>query len=575
MVDKSNVTDRRRRPRGLFLASFAIESVAVLVSIFLAIISVGHIAQTDWSQTFLYNGDSLALPLIERSIQNGEPFRWVFSSQNYLFPEGPIFFLSSIFTHAAREAMYINGCLNVVALYALMRAIAHNLSHRSRHRFVEVTIAIAATTLMVIFILLEPTAAVNGKGIATLFLFSTYYDGVILSALAVIALTLWVTRAFGPVRWGRNRIQIYGAAVIAITTLTAFSDPLYLLQLVVPLAGAGIILIFLNRVSWSGFFVLAVPTLVGTLFAIALRAAFSKSFASGIGSYVSFGRIPASLHLLFETLRQLAHSRQGVLSIVLLGGILIVTFALFVFALYAQARPRLAAAISTSEIFMVSFVTVSTVSLICGMVITGSTTTRYLEPIYVFPLLVVVSLGVYILRRLLIGVERVELRRSLSRFAVVVAAVGSAFFIVVGIINIAPVAKSASGSGYTGAACFDRFIGKSTANGVGSYWTVRTLALYGDSKGAVLQADDNFGELQVFPWINNMGTYEGKTFSYVVTDASNQISPSGLTVLGKPRQVVSCPGYLIYDYRGTPGEKILNSKIDASLDRVLARLATQ
>jgi hypothetical protein len=561
----------RKSSRKSFVSWLLIEAFAVVVAAALGLIALGHVAETNWAGTFLYNADSLALPLMKESILRGEPFHWIFSSQNYLFPEAPIYFLSALFAKSARVAMYINGCLNIVILYALFRSIARQLAHRSRHRFVEITIAIAATFAFVVFVLLEPAAEVNGRGIATLFLFSTYYDGVILSGLAVIALSLWLTRAFGPVEWGRHRVMTYGVAVVVLTSLTAFSDPLYLLQLVAPLAAAALVLVFLGRLTWRGFWILAVPTTLGTIVAVALRAAFSNTFASSIGGYISFPHIPDSLHVLFSTAREMLHTGTGALAIILLGGLLLVTACVFVFATYAQARPRLAAQIATSEVFIVTFVSASTISLITGMVITGSTTTRYLEPIYVFPILTLVTLGVFILRRLLVGVKRAALRRSLSRFAIAVAAVGTVLFMIVGAVNVAPVATSASGKGYTGEKCFDSFVGTSKINGVGSYWSVRPLALYGDSRGAILQADDAHGNLEAFAWINNLGAYVGKKFSFVITDSSNQIGPSGIQNLGRPSQVVSCPGYLIYDYSGTHGQSVLNKEISASVRTELDR----
>jgi hypothetical protein len=555
------------------LLRLAVEAVGVIVAAFLGLIAVGHIAQTDWIATFLYNGDSLALPLLQQSIERGEPLDFVFSSQNYLFPEAPLYLLGAIFTSSARVAMFINGCINVVALYLLLRAVAHNLAHRSRHQLVEVLIAFVGTLLLVVFVLLEPTAAVNEKGIATLFLFSTYYDGVILSGLAVIALTLWLTRAFGPLSWDRRRVRIYAVLIIVITALTAFSDPLYLLQVVAPLAVAVLLLVLLKRLTWRQFVTLAVPNAIGLVIALILRLVFLRSFESSVGAYLFLGHVAAPIHLLLETARDQLSTPEGVVTAILLGGTLLLSLGLFVFALGARSRPERAALISTSEVFIASFASLSLVSLIAGMIITGSTTTRYLEPIYVFPLLTVVSVGIYALRRLLIGVQRADLRRSLSRFALGVACIASALIVVVGAVNVAPVAAAASGTGYTGAVCFDRFIGNSHANGVGSYWTVRDLELYGTGKGEVLQADNANGPIEVFAWINNLGSYIGKDFSYVVTDSSGQLTPSSLKSLGRPRKVVNCGAYTIFDYRGTPGAALLTAAIHKSLSLELARSA--
>ena len=553
------------RWRGRF-ASWGIESAPIVIVAFLAIISIGHIVQTDWASTFFYHGDSLSLPLIEQSIQKGQAFHWVFTSQNFLFPEAPIFALSTLFTDSARVAMLINACLNVVLLYALLRVIGHLLAHRSRHRFVEISIALGATLLYVVFVLLEQTAAVNGAGIASLFLFSTYYYGVIIVGLATIALTLWVTRAFGPAEWGRNRAAIFCVVVVALAALTTFSDPLFVFQVAAPLVACELLLLFCNRLSWRGLWVLVSPIAVGVAIGMGLRAAFPGLFASDVSQYLSLSNIPDSTRLHITTMKQLLSSGQGSLKILLLGFVLVVNFGILIYALYAQSRPRLARNVTTSELFIVAFVSASSISLIVGQVLTGSTTTRYLEPLFVFPLLTVVSVGVYVLRRLLVEVKQAELRRNLSRFLLTVAAAASALFVIVGIFNLAPLARAASGVGYTADQCLEKFVGNSKLNGVGSFWSVRPLEVYGTQKGVLLQIQD---PLQVYAWMVNLAAYEDKTFSYLVVDSSEQVTATSLDLLGTPNKVVSCPGYQIYDYQNTPGEKILTDKVAASLAALL------
>jgi hypothetical protein len=544
----------------------AFELWPFVVVVFGGLIAIGKLAQSEWEGTFLYNGDSLVLPLVEDSILRGEALHWVFSSQNFLFPEGLFFFLSTLFTDSPRVALYVNAVLNLVALYAVLRVIAHQLAHHSRHRFVEITIALGATVLYLVFVLLEPTASVNRSGTATTYLMTTYYYGVIITGLVVISLTLWVTRSFAAPVWERRRARGYIVVVTVLTTLVVFSDPLYVAQVIAPFLVGLLVLIWARRLSWRNAVVLVIPAVVGTAIAFVLREVFRDLFASDLATYVQPDQFRVALRVLYESLLEMSGSAQGSLKLIIISGVMLLTFSIMAFAIYSRFDAKAARSISTVEFFIVTFVSVSSVSLIVGHLITGAITTRYLTPLYVFPLLTVVFVGVYVLRRLLVEVENAELRRNLSRFSLGVAAAASVLVVVLGVINLPAVVRSASGEDYTTADCFDDFVGDSEINGVGSFWTVRQLDLYGSGKGDILQAD---GELTVYDWMNNLGAYEDKVFSFVITDESGQLPREAVDVLGEPAQVITCSGYEIYDFQDTPGEDILTDRIADSADELL------
>lgn len=545
------------------LRRIALEASPVVVVVFAAIVAVGHIVNSTWGDVFLYSADSIVLPLVEESLRRGEPFEWVFSSQNFLFPEGLLYFLSTAFTDSPRVALITNAVLNVVCLYVLFRLIAHQLAHHSRHRFVEISISIAATLLLVIYVLLEPGEDINRGGIATLFLFTTYYYGVVLAGLLTILLVLWTTRVFSPQPWARRRLRVYRVASIALVAVCAFSNPLYLVQVVAPLALAAVVLVLLSRMSRQQLVTLAVPVVIGAALSVVLRVVFRSMFASSPQSYLSFDDIPASVQNLGESVAGMLATPEGSLKLLLISATLVLSWAVFAFSLIARTRPGLAARISTDEVFVVAFVTASSVSLVLGQIVTGAVTTRYFAPLVIFPLVSVISVGVYLLRRLLVEVKGADLRKNLSQFLVFVSVAASAVIVTLGALSVPAVARAADGVGYTGADCFNAFVGNRDINGVGSFWAVRPLDLYGDTSGVVLQADE---DLDLYAWMNNVGSYEDKTFSYAVTDSTGQLPASSLRRLGDPSRVVSCSGFDIYDYEGTPGEALLTESIARSLD---------
>jgi hypothetical protein len=546
----------------------AIEVAGYLVAACIGLVAVGYLARSNWASVFLYNGDSITLPLMQQSLLRGEPFHWVFSSQNFAFPEAPLYFLSAVFSQSYRVTLFINGCANVVVLYALLRWIVRTLAQGARRVLIEAVIALTATAVFLLCVLATPTAKVDDGGIAPLFLFSTYYDGVILSGLAVIALALWVTRSFGRDRLEPSSRWAYGICVALIVGLTLFSDLLFGFQVLAPLGLALIVLVFLGRISWTTIFRLALPVACGGVLALGLRAIFHSTFKSNLGTYLSIPQIPRSVLLLAHLLLTSVGSMGGLVTVVVPVALVLLSLALMVFALYSQARPRLAARISTANVFLVCFVLLSAVSLGLGMVFTGTVTTRYLVPIFVFPLLLVVAGGVVVVHRF----ERLsplgKARRRLRDAAITLLAVAVIAVLIGAGTAIPAVALAASGRGYVGAKCFDDFVGSSRANGVGSYWSVRPLELYGTSKGEILQADNS---LSVFAWITNVGSYEGRTFSYVVTDNTGRLDSTSLGILGRPRSVTDCGSYTIFDYRGTHGETILTDRIAASVRALLAR----
>ena len=559
-----------RAPRRIFgrsISAWLYEVWALVVTVFASLIAIGHIAKSDWETTFLYNADSIVLPMVEKSIAQGEAFHWVFSSQSFFFPEGLFFAISTAFTDSPQVALYTNACLNIVVLYVLLRVIARQLAHGSRHQFLEITIALAATILFVVYVLLEPTASVNRSGTATLFLLTTYYYGVIVVGLVAITLVLWVTRSFSAGSWGRRRVKIYAVVVGLITAATVFSDPLYFAQVLAPMAVCLFILAASKRVTWKRVWVLLLPGLLGTVLGFGFRVVFADLFASNLASYFSIENIPTSITVLRESFVEMTSTSSGSLKLLLIGSVLLITFSVMTYAIVGCFRPAIASRVSTVEFFVIGFVSVSTVSLFLGHVLTGAITTRYLIPIYVFPLLTIVYVGVYLLRRLLVEVENTTLRRDLSRFSVGIAIAASIVIVVVDSLNLPAVVRSASGANYQSTRCFDDFVGNSQRNGVGSFWSVRTLEVYGDARGEVLQVQP---DLTVYPWMNNLAPYEDTDFSYVVSDSSGQVPPESLIALGEPAEVIDCVSYTIYDYEGTPGEAILNRVVGESADKLLS-----
>jgi hypothetical protein len=544
------------------IASILGEIIPVLVIIGAVLVALASISTNGWTDVLLYNGDSLVLPLLERSIQLGEPLDWVFSSQLFLFPEGLLYAVSSIFSDSIRVVLTINAVVNVLVIYVLLRWIARLINLNSRSRLVELIASAGATLVLVVLIVLEQNGPVVNSGLATPMLTTTFYVGVIMAGLFVIAMTLWLTRTFTAVPWERRRLVIYGVAVVVVAGLATFCNPLYILQVTVPLGMAVLFLVMAHRLSWRHFAFLALANAVPLAAGMLARQIFSFLSPTVLSNYVQIDNIPVAVRLYRNSVVELLSNGSGTAKLLVIVALAVTSFIVFAISLHSLARPALGARITTERMFFSAFVVVSVITLILGTVLSGSTVLRYTAPTLIFPLLTVVSLAVAGLPRLLSPspAGRGTLARRVT--AALVVAVGSASLIA-GAASVPTVAHMDSGVDWATEDCFDSWIGDATVNGVGSYWTTRTLQIYGRESGDLLQVDFN---LAPFAWMINLDAYTDKTFSYVVVDATHLLSAEALTPLGTPADVVECGNaYTIYDYRGTPGEQILTDRVATQL----------
>lgn len=558
------------RPR-LFriLRHWGVEVLAVVVVIFGGFTAVGHIASTAWWFVFLYQGDSIVLPLVEQSIHRGEDFQWVFSSQLFIFPEGLFYAVSSIPSDDPHVVLTINAILNIVVLYALLRLNAHFLARHSRHRFLEICVSLMATGVFGVYVLLEPDAAINTTGIATLFLLTTYYYGAILVGLATTAAIFWVTDTFGAHLWVGRRVAVFSVLVGGMVTLATISNALVIFQVVAPIFLAVLVVYFAGRIPARIFLVLSAVVLGSGVLGFLLRHLFARFLQRDVGDYLALSQVPDTILLFASTFRQLLETGEGTLKLLLSSGLVLVSLVVLVLAIFWQARPRWAGRITTAEFFIAAFVSISSISLVTGAAITGQLTTRYLLPAFIFPLLMALAIGISIVRRMLLSIERAELRRNLARFSSGVVVLATVLVLGYGGASIPKVVAMDRGEGFTLATCLDDYLGNSAANGVTSFGLSRPIALYGSQKGALLQVDK---KLQIFEWMNNLASYHNKDFSYVILSNDGVVTRKSIAQLGTPKAELTCPaGYTIVDYKGTPGERLLTDLIQTKLDAILTK----
>jgi hypothetical protein len=365
-------------------------------------IKLDAVDNSGWRAIFLANGDSLTLPLILQSIERGEPFHWVFSSQTFFFPDFPLYALCAFVTGSVQQALVLNAVLNVALLYGGFRWVARNFGAiRGRGRI----IALAATLLFLAAALSETDVKVIAPGtveparIATEFLMTTYYAGVVLVALGMLGLVFWVAEQFSGRSPSRRRVTVYAIVVIVVGAATTYSNQLYLLWFVAPLGTVLVALLVWRRVTLRVLLIVLAPQMValgiGTLF----RYLFSQFIAANYEQYISRYSSADAAAMMLGVLRDWMGSPGGILRLVLVIGPLVYAVVRLIPNILRR-RPLTASmstasmfteSMSTAALFVELYVIVSTVSLVVGIIVTGQSVTRYLIPLFIFPALILLT----------------------------------------------------------------------------------------------------------------------------------------------------------------------------------------
>ena len=531
-----------------------IESVPLIILIFAIVIEVGHLAHSDWLNTFLYNSDSLTLPLIRQSIAHKEPFLWIFSSQLFLFPEGVFYFISSVLTTSIRSSLVFNVFLNVLVLYVLIRGITKvtNLGNK----ILQILFSLFCCLLLIFDMLLEKHALVNQSSIATLFILTAYYYGVTLSGLALLWISLVQLKQKTKILVKSSLITLLIGNLIGL--FATFSDPLFLVEIIAPFILVILLILLLNNIKLRQairLFILAVP---GSLIGYVLRIPFKDFVGQSLNSHVSITEIPYTLTVLHGSLHTMLHSKSGLLELISCFGVLLLVLIFFILLIHRNAKKP--GTYPASLILITAFALAVTSVCIIFTVVTGSKVTRYLLPIFIFPLVGLMPiLDLQIIKKL---------QKQIVNIGIIIAIV----VITVGIFSIPKAIDLLSTSNFNTSTCLENALNNQPANGIAQYWTSRALDVYGKSDERVLQVNNNF---MLYPWLANLGAYENKQFTFIVIDNSANnttwnISPSNLAHIGQPYRQVTCRNVQIYIYKpGSTGYKTLNADIQKSYSQLL------
>jgi hypothetical protein len=566
-------------------ARLATEASGLLIAAAFAMVALGHALAGAKRSLLLDDGDSVLLPLIVRSAHEGLPVEWGMSPVLFVFPELPLYALSAAVTTTVSAALLLNGVLNVVLLYLLLRFVAARVvrpsdpeHHRSSvSRAAPVTAALVGVAVFTALCLVETRPGGNTGEIASLYLTTTYYAGTVMATVAATGLVVLIvspsTLVAGADATTPGR-RMHGAALtlVLLSALATLSNPLYVLWVTAPAALAAVVVAVVRRrfrrPSWA-----VGALVVGSGVGYAARMPLSRFLIADRSEYFRWD--PSLSTRFFEgVLRDLVATPGGVGELVV--GVLMILLAIAVVVARLR-RDR------DDDVAVVALMAVTTVAVVpVALIVTGSISTRYALPMLFAPLVVLVA----VVASRLDGVRderaadgprqgsgaRVEPAARRRRTDRVAGVIGVAVLVATGALAVpssATVITAGRALGDPAARCLtDWARGKGVA-GAAQFWLGRGLQAYGGADVHLLQVRS---DLTVYPWLTNLAAYRGARVGYVLVPTGE--IPGGhvegwgdsVNELGRPRQIVACDGFDIVDFRGTPGEKRLTDVVVGSAE---------
>lgn len=534
----------RAAPAGRWVA-VGREALGALVALAMSVIALRHVIATPRVALLWYDGDSVLLPLVRRSLDAGQPFEWAMSPALFFFPELPVYLLCSVVTATPQQALALNGLLVMLAVYALLRAAANELMPAAG-RSARIAVSGLALAFVTALVLTESTATATSLELASLLLTTTYYYGAVLAMLGTAVLVLRAVRT----GWASVPVLVTLGLVAALTTA---SNPLYVPWSAGPVIVTLVLLALARRVPWRPSLLLGSVLVAGSVLGYLVRIPLRPFVSLDPATYVHPSQAVDTLAFFAQLTDDRAASAAGDAGLLLL----------FVGLLLAAGGTVWAWRVRTSRTVLVATVLplVTVVAVSVGVVVAGSETPRYLEPIVTAPLLAFVAVAE--LTRTAVRATRVH---RPSRAVRTVLAIGAAAVLVAGFAAVPGTVRTVTEARYTAARCLDRWAAGRDVTGVGQFWTVRPLATYAAPNVELLQVRDTF---DTYPWLVDLGAYRGARPTFVLIGSGDVWTRAVEDSLGSPASITHCTGFDVYDYAGTTGATVLRDRVVQSAEQTL------
>ena len=505
------------------------------------VVAIAVLLTTPRGGMILYNGDSVLLELIRRSLAAGGPQDWSMSPVLFLFPELPSYLALHSVLPTTQATVIVTAFLTLIGFYLLLRSIAGQLSSDRRH---APLVSLAAFAVVVLCLLTEHTDNRESFELVSLLLIPTYYYGVVLAGFGSISLTLVIIRRLNG-RAPRAWPAVVALGIIALVTTA--SDPVFVIWVAAPLLTALVVGALVRWTPWRALVLTGVPVLLGVTAGFTLRIPFARYFSPSTSFFHPGEQLHAAFYYPKRIANMIVDRGLGLVEVGILFSLIAVAVLVFLMVRRVPERPE--------RMLLVLLGLVAPILSYAVPVAAGTYASRYLQPVYLAPLLSVMVVVCLVLDRHPVtrapAAIRAPSRGVLAVItAVVVVALGAS------LVSIVPVLRGDDSR----PACLASWIDGRNLTGAGQFWETRDLLAYGDPSIRLVQVVPT---LTLFPWLVNIAPAYDARVTYVVSEKRSWLKQVA-DQIGRPASVTVCPGYSIADYAGTPGEKLLTDAVNQS-----------
>jgi hypothetical protein len=513
-----------------------LNKIALLLSTALLGIEIYfHINSHQWANLFYLNGDSITLPILFKSLIEKEHFSWVFSSQIFIFPEIPIYALSYIFANNHAEALTVNAYINILFLLFIIKILINEIYWMKLYSTEVVSVT---SLILILFFILEINPHINGKSVASLMLFGTYYFGVILVSLIQIVLAYFIiNKKYKNDIWILNLSAFLGAICYA-------SNPLYLLQFLAPFCIVVTLMTYRGHLERVKYFNIILFTLASLIIGFLIRIILSDYWKASVSDYISFSKFIDAWR---ETIKiiSLIKSDNNYLFLWIFWLISWTCTGLEFFKI-CNKSVNADCKKNSDDFLLLGFLFFSPLITIAGVLATGNYLSRYYLPLPVYSA---------------IGLSYLLIKKMYSVGSNKIILIICVFFIPI-ILFMNKKSDTTRPDLYSDLKCLERIKTLERVHLVGSFWTTRYLDLYRTSEFRSFQVLSNFSP---FNWLNNRYNFNDYAIGGVIVDnAINaaHINVKDVDVLGVPSRISSCENFKVYIFdNGTSGYLELNRKL--------------
>lgn len=477
-----------------------------------AIVVVAQVAASARSELLFRDGDSLIVPLLARSLLEGDQLDWALSSVLFL-PETAVFALLRLVLPWGVEALLlVNATLNLIALYGGFRLVAG----RRREGTAPVVWSLLALGMFGALAMTDASASRNALELASLLLTTSYYSATVIAVVVTVGLARRITD-----RPESSRAVGLFIALALVAVISTLSNPLYAAWATVPLAvvlGIAALRIPARRRMLTLLGVLAGGTIAGLI----VRIPFGEWIANSGVDYVQPGLWPESASYYLELLGARLSTPLGIIGSLM-------TLALLIFAVRQTARVT-----TRGERLVAAAAWMLPLVVVIGAVALGTHAARYLQPLAFAPLLALVAAP------RTWGAPRTNERRDRRALAVPAAA---ALLLLVGAGLSVPRAVGTATAHDADLSCVTDWVDESGRTGAGQFWTVRLPKLHLEDPSQLVQVDY---EMRGYAWLVNRTDFSVGAVSFLVEDEETANWAFGQSAV--PTNIIDCGRYSIYDF---------------------------